>query len=804
MADAIVTERGPVDDISQESEGSERDIDVFLKKVVKQFNRAESKEADNRAQALDDLKFKAGDQWPQQYRASRTMDNRPCLTINKMKTFVHQVTNDQRQNRPAINVSPVGDKSDPETAKMLKGLIRQIERQSNADVAYDTGFDSAVSNGWGYWRVFTDYEDDDTFDQVIKIGRIRNPFRVYLDPDSQEPDGSDAKWGFISDLMLRTEFEDEWPDADPMAWSEGGVGDEYKAWSTTTHIRIAEYFCVETEERNLIALTNGHVGWEDELADELMTQIQADPDLIQDERVVQVRKIKWYKLTAKDILEENDWAGKWIPIVKCIGDEVDIEGKVTYAGLVRDAKDAQRMYNFWVTSETEQVALAPIAPYIVEEGQIEGHEERWKNANRKAYPYLQYKGTSVGGKPAPPPQRQQFAGPPAGVVQAKISAAQDMQATTGIRFDATLQERTYDESGKALRELKRTGDLGNFHYVDNLSRSLRHTGRILIDLIPKIYDTPRVLTILREDGSEERVKIDPTLGKPHASQNLPDGRVERLYNPKLGDYDVAVTVGPSYATKRAEAADSMLAFMKAVPQSGPLIGDLIAKNMDWPGAEEIGSRLASMLPPHLLDKKLDQLPPEAKALVSSLMQQMQQLKQEHDKAVALLGDKEADRQIDRQALANDREKIERDFEAKLTKIAADMDAKLMACMPQPEDKSSDQALAVEKISADFEAKVLKIIADLEAKRLEHDHKMELALLTHQSSMEQQKQSSKDEKGLRRSDDLAKFEKVNDKLMSRIDALEGQIKGMDEIEIHFDRDPKTNRIAKARRVKRALQ
>jgi len=793
---AIQTDRKPDDSQTPEDQMSE--VETFLYKVVKRFNRAESSESRNRQQAVEDLRFKGGDQWPEAIRAARTIENRPCLTINKMKTFVHQITNDQRQNRPAINVSPVGDKSDPETAKMLKGLIRQIERQSNADVAYDTAFDNAVSNGWGYWRVLTDYEDDDTFDQVIKIGRIRNPFRVYLDPDSTEPDGSDAKWGFISDLIPREEFKEMFPDADPMPWEEGGIGDEYKNWSTQSHIRIAEYFCVETEVRKLIALANGHVGFEDELHESLKDSERDN------EREVQVRKIKWYKLTAKQVLEENDWVGKWIPIVKVIGDEADVEGKSSYAGLIRDAKDAQRMYNFWVTSETELIALAPKAPWVMEEGQIEGHEQRWKEANNKSLPYLLYKGVNLAGKPAPPPQRQQFAGPPAGVVQAKISAAQDMQATTGIRFDATLQERTYDESGRALRELKRTGDLGNFHYVDNLSRSLKHTGRILIDLIPKLYDTPRILTILREDGSEERVKIDPSLGKPHAQTQTSDGRMQRLYNPKLGDYDIAVTVGPSFATKRAEAADSMLAFMKAVPQSGPLIGDLIAKNMDWPGAEEIGSRLASMLPPHMLDKKLDQLPPEAKALVSSLMQQMQQLKQEHDKAVAMLGDKEKDREIDRADVMNDRVQIQKDFEAKMAKIQEDLIVKMAAIEQKAEqaankdDPSIKYHMDMTKLAADFEAKIMKIIADNEVKMAQLEAKTAI-------DMEKSKREDKaQDKGLRRQDDLSKFEKIHEKLAGKVDELDARMKDMQDIEIHFDRDPKTNRIAKARRVKRTVQ
>jgi hypothetical protein len=454
MAESAQTSRQPV--------AEDNTVSGFLATAKKRFDRAMTAESSNRQAAVEDLKFKNGEQWPEQIRAQRTLEKRPCLTINKIKTFVHQITNDQRQNRPAINVSPVGDKSDPKTAQMLRGLIKQIERQSNADIAYDTGFDGAVSNGWGYWRVLTDYETDDSFNQVIRIGRIRNPFRVYMDPDRQEPDGSDAKWGFISDLILREEFKDKYPGKDALDWDVHGSGEEYKNWVTQTHVRIAEYFCIETKKRKLLAMANGHIGYEDELADEVKQAIDADSSLVVNEREVQARQIKWYKITAKEILEENDWLGRWIPIVEVIGDEIDVEGKVTRAGVVRDAKDPQRMYNFWSTAETELIALAPKAPWIMEEGQVEGHEQRWKDANNKSYPYLLYKGTSIAGKPAPAPQRQQFAGPPTGVVNAKAGAAQDMMATTGIRFDSTLAERTYDESGKALRELKRVGDLGSF------------------------------------------------------------------------------------------------------------------------------------------------------------------------------------------------------------------------------------------------------------------------------------------------------------------------------------------------------
>ena len=665
MAESAKTDRAP--DVLKPKNETE-----FLVQAVKRFNRASSAEAFNRKEAVDDLKFKKGDQWPADIKSARTIDKRPCLTINKVKTFVHQITNDQRQNRPAINVSPVGDKSDPNTAKMLKGLIKQIERESNADVAYDTGFDNAVSNGWGFWRVFTEYEDTETFNQVIKIGRIRNPFRVYLDPDHQEPDASDIQWGFISDLIPREEFKRDHPNAKILNWEEAGLGDEFREWVTLTHVRVAEYFYFEYEERKLVQLQNGHVGYQDELTPELAQLIKDDPSKITKERMCQVPSICWDTITAAEVIEHHDWAGKWIPIVKVIGDEVDVEGKNHLAGIVRDAKDPQRMYNFWCTAETELLALAPKAPWIMEEGQIEGQEKRWQEANVKSMPYLLYKNVNVGGKPAPPPQRQQFAGPPAGIVNAKIAAAQDMQAVTGIRFDATLQERTYDESGKALRELKRVGDLGNFHYVDNLSRSLRHTGRILIDLIPKIYDTERALTILREDGSEEQVRINPTMAVPYQKTDE-NGKQVSMFNPKVGEYEVAVTIGPSFATKRAEAADSMVNFLKVLPNTAPMVADLIAKNMDWPGAEEIAERLASQLPPNLLQKDTSDFPPQAKALIQSLNAQLQKLGQEHQQALAMLGDKEGDRKLEQ-------DKINKDFEAKLTKVVADYEAKMMGNM----------------------------------------------------------------------------------------------------------------------------
>lgn len=643
----------------------------LLTRVRKRMEKAISAESENRKSGLDDRMFKVGNQWPTEIMAQRNLDKRPCLTINKLPTFVHQIVNDQRQNRPSINISPVGDRGDPEVAKMYRGLIRFIERDCAADIAYDTAFDDAVTMGWGYFRILTEWEAPDSFNLVLVVRRIRNPFTVYLDPAHQDPTGADAKWGFVTELVPRDEFTEKWPDADPMPFSDGGIGEKMNSWITKDEIRIAEYFEIEYKTRTLIELDNGHQGWEDELDDVTKARIKKGRLHVIDERESRVPKVMWYKVTAVDVLMEREWLGSTIPIIKVVGDEEDIEGKVKYSGIIRHAKDPQRMYNYWSTSETELVALAPKAPWVVEEGQIEGHEDEWKMANVRNQPYLSYKGTSVAGTMAPPPQRQQMVGIPAGVVQAKGGAAQDMMATTGIRFDATMNERMIDESGKAIRELRRSGDLGAFHYVDNLARALRRTGEIFVELIPKIYDETRVLTILREDDKEEQVKIDPNMNRPMGEERRPDGKTMKLFNPKFGKYGVTVTIGPSYATKRIEASENMMAFMKALPQTAALVADLFAAQQDWPGAEQIAARLAKTVPPQLMSPDMKDVPPQVQAIISQQESAIKELSGQLQQAMAALQDKGADRALEQDA-------IQKKFEAALLKIVADTEARMAA------------------------------------------------------------------------------------------------------------------------------
>lgn len=666
------TYQGAPSEDDAEATEAERKAKI-LARARKRMDYCIATESENRKWAVEDLKFKAGEQWPSDVAAQRNFDRRPCLTINRIPVFVNLIVNDIRQNRPAINVSPVGDKSDREVAKMYRGLIRFIERACAADIAYDTGMTSAVDTGEGYWRIVTEYEDADSFNQVLVIKRIRNRFTVYLDPTRQDPTGADAQYGFVTEMIPRDDFIAQWPDADPMPYTQGGAGEAYRNWQTLDTIRIAEYFEIDSKKRTLVALSNGHVGWEDELNDAVKGMIAEGTLKVLNRRESDHKKVMWYKLTAVDILEEAEWPGSSIPIVQVVGSEIDVEGKVRYSGLIRNAKDAQRMVNYWSTLMTEIIALQPKAPYIGAEGQFEGHEGEWKQANIAPQPYLEYRPMTLEGQTLPAPARQPVAAVPAGIQQALQNAAQDLQATTGVRFDATLNERMIDESGEAIRQLRRVGDVGAFHYVDNFARSLRRTGEMLVELIPKIYDAKRVVTILREDDTEEQVMLDPNAASPFMRTMLPPQggnakqQVMLVYNQKYGQYGVTVTTGPSYATKRAEAAASMMDFVRALPQTANLVVDLIAQEMDWPGAEKIANRLAKAIPPQLLTPDLRDMTPQVQAMLQALDMQVKQLTVERMMLMKQLTEKQTDQTI---AMT----KVQNDFEAKLIGIVQKAEA----------------------------------------------------------------------------------------------------------------------------------
>lgn len=584
----------------------DKDDDKLLAEALAQYKLCEDAESENREAALDDLKFaRLGEQWPDAIKRRREQENRPCLTVNRLPTFIRQVVNDSRQNKPSILFQPVED-GDTETAEVLNGLMRNIEYSSNADIAYDTAIDFAVTMGFGYIRVNTDYSYDDAFTQDIKIEQIANPFSVYGDPLSTSADGSDWKVAFVTDILKAADFKRKYPDA--RASNFDGTSDALD-WYGDDGIRIAEWWKKEELPTKIYQLSDGSVTSQ--------TEYIANKDLfdsmgleIVNERDSVTCKVTQRIITGSEILETNEWAGKYIPIVPVYGDEVNVEGKRYFLSLIRFAKDAQQMHNFWRTASTELVALAPKAPFIGKVGSFDTDIDKWATANTETHSFIEFDGDIA-------PQRQAFAGVPAGALQEAMNASDDMKSIMGL-YDASLGARSNETSGKAILARERQGDISTFHFIDNMTRAIRQVGRICGDLIPKIYSEERMIRVIGEDDSNEQVKIN--------GQYEDKKGVVKLHDLTAGKYDITVKAGASYTTRRQEAAEQMMQLLQSYPDAAPLIGDLIAKNLDWPGADEIAKRLKAMLPAQLQDSgEQKDIPPQVKQMIMQGQQKIQQM-----------------------------------------------------------------------------------------------------------------------------------------------------------------------------------
>jgi hypothetical protein len=590
--------------------------DSRIQEAIDFLKFANEADTENRQQGLDDLKFSAGNQWPVEVQNSRHLEARPCLTINKLDAYVRQIVNQMRQSRPRMRAHSMNSEANAKVADIITGIFKHIEVNSDADTAYDTAGEYAVRIGWGYWRVITDYVRDDSFDQEIYLKPIDNPFSVYFDPNSVQPDGSDAEKVLITTLMSKDDFKVQYPGADDGGdFNQRGTGDFDPDWVQKEDIRVAEYFYCERKKTKLLLLSDGTKVYKDEApSPEIM---MAAGITVVGERDTMRKQIKWCKLTGLEILEERDWVGRYIPVVPVYGQQLTVEDKRKKYGLVRNAKDAQRMYNYWQTSLTESIALAPKAKWLLAEGQDEGHENEWAQANIKSMPVLRYKQTDINGKEAPPPQRLQPEPPPAGVIAAAMSVDKDLQSVVGIFDPSQLPQGNM--SGKAIRGQQMQVDMTNFHFYDNITRSIKHTGRIILDLIPKIYDRERVLRIIGYDGQPEMITVN---------QRVQDEMgVEKVLNDvTVGEYDVFMDTGPGYQSKRQEAVEAMMPMISTNQELFNLAGDLVFRNMDFPGAEVIADRLAANNPLAQIDEK-SEIPPQIQMKLMQAEKQIADMQQ---------------------------------------------------------------------------------------------------------------------------------------------------------------------------------
>jgi hypothetical protein len=665
------------------------------------FERVQGYEGEQRLQELDDIRFVGLlEQWPETIRKIREADpagSRPCLVVDKVNQYKNQIVNNMRMNRPAIKVRPVDDIADPEVAEVLQGVVRHIEDASKADIAYDWAGEGAVTNGLGFFRVLTEYVGD-TFNQEIRIARIPNRFSVYFDPNSKEPDGSDALEVLVTEMVSKKKFEKDYPDINCADWPTT-TGDNTD-WVKEDEVRIAEYFYIEKVPANLLLLQDGNSVYEEDYLKAVEQAMQTGTEVAQPikQRKSYRCKVRWCKLTGYDIIERTTIAGEFIPIIPVVGIETIVNGKRYLRGIVRGVKDAQRMYNYNRSVIAESLNLSVKAPFIGATGQFKTAGDRWASANRVNYAYLEYDPVTTNGALAPPPQRQGYAGVPTGLVADIQTSEHDIQAALGM-YSSSVGQDSEAKSGRAINAQQRQGDVATFHFPDNLSKSVRHCGRIIVGMIPEIYDTQRIVRMLGEDGTPEYAQIDPE--QPEAKREVRDmsGKVNQIYNLNVGKYDVTITTGPSFATKRQEGAEFLTQLAQTAPDLMPIIGDLLFKSLDQPYAEEVAERLKKMMPPQLQDDKeespeVQQIKQQAQQAIDQLQQQlqaahqaMQEAEQEAQELMAKANDSAAKAMLEKRKLDIEQYRAETErYEAEIEAAKIERELALQAAnMMQVED-----------------------------------------------------------------------------------------------------------------------
>lgn len=696
----------PVVDPEGDSPEKEK-LEDLLSEARERYDYSCDYNTENHDRQREDTRFVwvKGAQWDDEDSKAREGSGQPTLEASQLTQFIKQVVNDQRQNRPGILISPASGDASKETAELLQGMVRHIEVDSQAEAAYDQAYEHAVTGGRGWIRVLATYEEGEfspegAFNQKLIIKRVQDPLTVKEDPDYREPDGSDIGWCFITERISRKKFEASYPDADPLNWEDTS---EYSDWfDGKDDVIIADYYRRVKTSRTFVMMSDGSVGWLDTMPKPL-------PEGITVERTREVEdwKVEWYKVAGgQQILETLEWPGKTIPVVPVPGNEVYVDGKRQFQGLIRRARDTQKMYNYLISAAAERVALAPKAPWVMAEGQDEGRENLWKSANRTANSRLIYKPVTIGDQLAPPPMRQPPVAAEMGLLNHAEMCKGDIKSILGM-YESSLGQRGGETSGRAILAREKQSDNATFDFVDNLSRSIALVGRICIECIGKVYDTPRIVGIVQPDDTKKTVAInqpgaqsvDPYTGALNAI---------RLNDVSKGKYAVTVKTGPSYATKRMESSESMMAFVQAVPQAMGVAADLIAKSQDWADADVIGERLEFILPPEvraqIAAKKEGKAPPDP-----ALMQQMQQKDQQLQQAMQM-----------GQQLAAENEKLQAGDQAKAAEVqarSAEAQAKIAADAEVARQKmASDAILARERARLDvqtkLETKMIEVAGDL--------------------------------------------------------------------------------------------
>jgi hypothetical protein len=677
---------------------------------------------DNRSIAMDDMKFThiPGHQWTERMRQER--GERPCYEFNKLRVTIKRVVNDMRANRPQGKVRPV-EEGDKDTAEVLEGLIRNIWNVSDGDTVIDAAAEYQVTAGMGAWRISVDYADDQSFDQEIKVEEIRNPFNLYADPACQDALKRDARYWFRVSRIAKSAFEARWPKAEKSDFESDSQFDDDEDWEDEESVRIVEYWYKEPVQRVIGQLDNGQAV---DMADqEALGLATASGAMVIRKRAVNTWKIRMCIASGSAILEEAEWAGQHFPFIMVYGESMVIDGKQRWFGLPRFAKDAQVAYNYSRTLASETVALAPQAKWWATPAQAKGHTDKWAEAHKKNYPFLL---TNVDPQMPGYPQRMGGADVPVALIQEAQLASEDIKSVTGI-FDPSLGKESNETSGKAIMARQRQGEIAVFNYMDNLSKGIRRTWEILIDLIPKIYDTPREVRSLGVDGAVKYARInqvDPMTG-------------QKILDLNTGKYDVAVTVGPSFATQRLEGLEMVSQIVQNNPAVAPLIQDLQFKLMDNPYADKMAERARLMLPPQVqaMEQQGKELPPEAMQAMQQAEQAMQMVQQQ----AALIQQAGAEMQTEKAQVDKAKADLQvaaAKMQADYQKIVADLtkrETELLLKQAQAGSDANGQAVAQDREA--LSAQVTAALAEIQARAAQFMTQAAAVIAEHQARTQPQ-------------------------------------------------------------------
>lgn len=626
-----------------EDDAKGRGPDAVLSRAKRRFKNSQDWEGTSHNRGYEDMKFLFGDpdngwQWDESMRRRRLFDKRPCLTVNKTHVHWLSVVNDGKAQKPSISVHPVSNGATYEAAQAFEDVIRHIEYTSNAQAAYDKALEWQVGCGLGYWRVETRYVDDNAFDQEIFISEVDDPLSIYLDPDIKQQDGSDARYAFIFKEFPTPEFKMKYPDAGEVG-ENTNMGETGMTWLRPGYIRVAEYFEVIEKKDTMYGFTAPDGSVRTLLKSQMSEQEKADIERAKEmgheiqERKSTQKQVWWYLIAGDKIIDRRRWPGKYIPLVRCIAEEIVLDGKLDRKGLVRYLKDPQKQYNYNASAQVEFVALQGKTPWLASMGAVAGYEQYYKTANHINHAWLPYNDVDEDGNKHERPQR---ADPPKfseGYQLGMEAAAEQMKMATG-QNDALMGAPSNETSGVAIDKRARQGERATYHFVDGQAKAIRFTGKILIDLIPKVMDAKRVMRIRGESGDMREIHIDPT--NPQGIQkNENEHGTLMILNPSVGLFDVVADIGPNYETRRQEAFNAFREIAAKNPELMQVAGDLMFKAADFPMADELAKRLENWISPAI--RGVGPSPQE-----QQLQQQLQQAVQKIQELSAQLKNKQGE------------------------------------------------------------------------------------------------------------------------------------------------------------------